>query len=626
MMAQGRSDNMSGETSTTSGRAGLGHDQAGRNVAIARLVIGLSQGLALWALYRADQGYGGQSVWPATVPMLFAALVLIAAYLPIVLLAGVGRLRIRTLVIWGVVAAVALGLLALHDVARASRINDAFGSFVILPFSAVALFIVHHLIVPADRERRWIAPFHVYFDTAWMAGVQLVLSIGFTGAFWLLLFLGAALFNVIGLKFLGDLIGEPWFALPLTGLVFATAVHLTDVRDGLIRGVRTVALMLLSWLLLVLTVLVAGFLAALPFTGLDGLWETGSATALVLSAAGALIILINTAYQDGRPDNLPPVVLRVAVRVASILLTPLIVIAVWGLSLRIGQHGLTPDRIIAIACALVGAAYAAGYAAAALIPFARRGSPWMKALEPTNIAVAVLTVAVILALFSPLADPARLSVADQVKRLESGKVAADKFDYGFLRFDSGKVGEKALAKLADSGDGEASRRARIIQASDSRDENRYAESPPVITGVGASDVVLNVSPQNATLPPSFVAGYGEFLDLLGQCVKASPCQARVVDFDGDGRSEVLVVRGSTMSAFKQEADGTWSERSSYTQAECSRGTVNLAEGLRTGRFTVEPQAFPDLVFDGVRMQRWETDPDCPDIAASNRATVRVPRQ
>jgi hypothetical protein len=100
-----------------------------------------------------------------------------------------------------------------------------------------------------------------------MAGVQLALSIGFAGAFWLLLFLGAALFKVIGLTFLGDLIQKTWFAFPLTGLAFATAVQLTDVRDGLIRGVRAVALMLLSWLLLVMTVLAAGFLAALPFTG-----------------------------------------------------------------------------------------------------------------------------------------------------------------------------------------------------------------------------------------------------------------------------------------------------------------------------------------------------------------------
>ncbi|MFY0057026.1 hypothetical protein ABTP94_18390, partial [Acinetobacter baumannii] len=87
------------------------------------------------------------------------------------------------------------------------------------------------------------------FDVAWKAGVQLALSLGFTLAFWLLLQLGAALFHVIGVKALSSLIGEAWFAIPVTCLAFALAVQLTDVRDGLIRGVRTVALMLLSWLL-----------------------------------------------------------------------------------------------------------------------------------------------------------------------------------------------------------------------------------------------------------------------------------------------------------------------------------------------------------------------------------------
>jgi hypothetical protein len=146
-------------------------------------------------------------------------------------------------------------------------------------------------VVRAEFERRRIASFPAYFDTTWKAGVQLAMSLGFTGAFWILLLLGAALFKVIGLSFLEDLLRETWFAIPVTFLVFAVAVHLTDVRDGLIRGVRTVALMLLSWLLLVMTVLAAGFLAALPFTGLQALWETGNATSLVLAAAAALIIL-----------------------------------------------------------------------------------------------------------------------------------------------------------------------------------------------------------------------------------------------------------------------------------------------------------------------------------------------
>jgi hypothetical protein len=87
----------------------------------------------------------------------------------------------------------------------------------------------------------------------------------------------------------------------------------------------------------------------------------------VLASAGALIVLINTAYQDGRADNLPPLVLRSRCGRRRLADT-LIVLAFWGLALRIGQYGLTPDRIIASACALIGAAYAAGYGFGALQP------------------------------------------------------------------------------------------------------------------------------------------------------------------------------------------------------------------------------------------------------------------
>lgn len=602
-----------------SGRSGLGQERDSRAVAVARLAIGLGQGLALFGLYRAHQGLGGEPVWPANQPMLFAALVLVSAYLPVVLLAGVGRLRLRTLIAWGVIAAVALGLLALHDVTRATRVDEVFGSFVILPFAAVALFITHHLIVPADQVRRRVAPFHAYFDTAWMAGVQLVLSIGFTGALWLLLFLGSALFKVIGLSFLGDLISESWFALPVTSLAFATAVHLTDVREGLIRGVRTVALMLLSWLLLVLTVLVAGFLAALPFTGLEGLWRTGSATALVLSAAAALIILINTAYQDGRPDNLPPAVLRAAVRVASVLLTPLILIAVWGLSLRIGQHGLTPERIIACACALVGAAYAVGYGVAALRPLIRPGARWMKPLEPTNIAVAILTVAVILALFSPLADPARMSAADQVARLTSGKVAPDRFDYAFLRFESGKAGDRALKGLEASPNPEIARRAREARAADAAYE---LSSPPPETP--AFKPVVEAWPETQTLPPTFVGSF-KGSGMLAGCRDKRDCVATQIDLNGDGQAEILMATAHFIVLYARSPDDSWYEEGSYTALRCSpESSEDARDLLRAGKIQPRPSAWPDLDTGGRHTSQLNVSGPCRGPAAARPPAVADP--
>lgn len=601
------------ETGGGTGRSSLTTGDR-RGLALTRIIIGLAQGLVLYLLWRSvGSGYGEDAVraWPATIPTLFGPLLLVAAFLPVVLLAGVGRLRLTTLAIWTLVAGASLAGLAWHDVARQSLgdlNNPPFLSGPMLAFTAAALFIAHHLVVPADQARRRFAPFPTYFDTAWKAGVQLALSIGFTGAFWILLHLGAALFNIIGLKFLEDLLQKEWFAIPVTTLAFAIAVQLTDVRDALIRGVRSVVLMLLSWLLLVITVLVAGFLAALPFTGLDGLWETGSATALVLSAGAILIILINTAYQDGLADNLPPAVLRIAVRVAGVLLTPLMAIAVWGLALRIGQYGLTPDRIIAVACTVIGIGYAAGYGFAALQPFWRRAD-WMRPLEPTNVATALLSVAVILALFSPLADPARLSVVDQTARLARGAVTPDRFDYRFLRFESGRAGEAALARLAASTNADIATRAKAAQVELNRFE--YRLSDPGDSDVRPADIRIRAIPEGAALPASFVAQYPRLRGTLRDCREASVCEARMLDLDRDGSEDVLLAHRTTVSVFKLEPDGRWFVWAEYMPPVCDNESVDIREAFATGRFETAAPVFPDLIVNGIRLRHQEGTPECP---------------
>jgi hypothetical protein len=608
------------DATEATGRDSLG-GAASRTLGPIRLGIGLLQGLGLFWLHRsveaksglcsaADESLCPQISWPATEPLLFGPLLLVIAFLPLVLLAGVGRLRPLTLAIWTVVAGVALALLGLHDIARQTAGSLGYQVYLSPPVflvSGAALFISHHLVAPADLERRRIASFPAYFDTTWKAGVQLAMSLGFTGAFWLLLQLGAALFKVIGLDFLEMLLREDWFWIPVTTLVFSVAVHLTDVRDGLIRGVRTVALMLLSWLLLVMTVLAAGFLAALPFTGLDGLWGTGAGTSLVLVAAAALIILINTAYQDGRPDNLPPVVLRVAVRVASVLITPLVILAVWGLSLRVGQYGLTPDRIIAGACALVGAAYAVGYGWAALSPFWRKGG-WMRPLERTNIWTVILTVAVILLLFSPALDPARLSVIDQVARLERGAVTPDRFDYRFLRFESGKAGQAALERLTRSSNTGIATRAKAATTAD-----RFERIHSSTTGPRPSpaDIRIRAYPSGATLPASFIRQYPRLVEMLDHCNEERPCAARLMDLDGDDVPEVLVAGQAGLSVFKQENDGRWFEWALYSPPSCRGRSPGLAESLAAGGFETAPPRFPDLLVGGVRLRHQEGEPECP---------------
>jgi hypothetical protein len=306
------------------------------------------------------------------------------------------------------------------------------------------------------------------------------------------------------------------------------------------------------------------------------------------------------------------VVLRAAVRVAAVLLTPLILIAIWGLSLRIGQHGLTPDRIIASACALVGVVYAAGYGWAALSPFWRK-TAWMKPLERTNVAAAVLTVGVILALFSPLLDPARLSVSDQVVRLKRGAVSAAQFDYGFLRFEAGKTGRAALAKLAKSSDLEIARRAKAAQASDNRyDFKQKDESiPPRTPHVSAW-------PADASLPAGFVIPVRPG-DPRYQCEASVECLATARDLNDDGRVEVLLADRFRIALFAQGSDGVWAHQGDYRIAFCDTGSGVAADprdALKAPQTAPIASPWPDLSTPrgGARFQ---PEPECPSRVAVN---------
>jgi hypothetical protein len=121
-------------------------------------------------------------------------------------------------------------------------------------------------------------------------------------------------------------------------------LQLTDVRTELVRGTRTLLLLLLSWLLPVMTVLAIGFLLALPFTGLEVLWKTKFAAALLLTVSAALIFLVNAVYHDGR--SIPAVILRYISLLVPAALIPLVAIAAYALTLRVTQYRWTTNRVL----------------------------------------------------------------------------------------------------------------------------------------------------------------------------------------------------------------------------------------------------------------------------------------
>jgi hypothetical protein len=574
----------------------------------ARLALGVAQGIAFYFLYSAFQ----EKTWPAIDGLLFSPLLLVATFVPAIVIVGLGTVRVRALVAFALAATVLIAALAVYDIWRSAPPELQIRSYVIggkghayvLPSYAlvqslmIALFIAFGLVAASNMGAGPSTRYARHFDVAWKLAVQLVLVWLFIGVFWLLLWLGAGLFRLIKLEFLYELFKQRWFSIPVTAVVFALAMHVTDVQAGLVRGARTLVLTLFAWLLPLMTLIVAAFLAALVVTGLEPLWGTKRATSLLLTAAFALVFLINAAYQDGEPDNPAPPILRYARIAAAAVLIPLVALAAYALVLRVAQYGWTPQRVTVVAVLIVIWSYAVGYAYAAV-----RYGGRLKGLESTNFFTAYLVLAALFALLTPIADPARLAVADQLRRLEAGKVWPFQFDFMFLRFKAGRFGIDALEQLALRRTGPHA--TAIAEKAAASLKSTHWEPPrvdPATPQTRAANITI-IHPSGQPLPDGFVQQNwisGPAVSLPGCLTYTGKCDAILTDLDDDGTPEVLLIVNPYGSAFvfKSAQGGNWSSLGMLLNANCP----GVRDALRDGKFSVVAPALKDLEVNGQRLR------------------------
>jgi len=211
---------------------------------------------------------------------------------------------------------------------------------------------------------------------------------------------------------------------------------------------RTVVLLVLSLIAVPLAVGLLIFLLATVISGPSVLWEnTRQATPTLLACAAGAFVLTCVLVRQDQAAMTQSRVMRLAALALAIVILPLAVFAAVSLGLRLNQYGLAPERLWGLVTVIVACAWGVGYWGALL---RGRKAAWAQRLREANFVLAVATCGLALFLALPILNFATISAANQLHRLESGRVSPEKFDYAALRWSFGDAGKRALARLAKS--------------------------------------------------------------------------------------------------------------------------------------------------------------------------------
>lgn len=519
------------------------------------LVVALAQGVALRALHELAGRDAG--AWSELTFLLPASACTIALPLTWYLLRS--RLAGRPLALRLGLVGVALAATALWT----GWVNGPVGElrpaasgpvFVYATFAILAWFVAMPFLALGLRRMLTADGYVALFDDAWRLAITLASTAVFVALFWGLLLLFVALFNSIEVAWPKDVILQSSFAYPAICVATSFAIGLTDVRPEMFRGLRHLMLLVLRWLTVLVAAIVVLFLGALVVGGLEPLWKTRFAAAGLISLSVAFVTLYNAVYQDGTDLERLPLALVLPVRVALLLGPALAALAYRALALRIGQHGVSEDRLLLLIVVTIVAGFLLGYWVVALLG---RRAPF--AVRHVNVVMALAIVATLIAVQSPLVDLKRVATASQLTRLAHG---ATDFDFRYLRFDLGRHGLQALETLGKSDDERVAAPAKQALAEANRtDRGPFGEHAPTELALDRFLMRIEVFPPGRELPPDFAT---QLLAMHHErplhCItEGPPCLALLVDLDDDGVDEVVVPLSGVSSTVYAKRGDAWRE-------------------------------------------------------------------
>ncbi|MGO3058960.1 MAG: DUF4153 domain-containing protein, partial [Halomonas sp.] len=322
-------------------------------------------------------------------------------------------------------------------------------------------------------------------------------------------------------------------------------------RFRLIQSVRQMGEALIKALLPLVALIILLFFAVLPFTGLQPVWDTGSASSILMALMLTLLLFFNVVFHQTHGPSPYPTWLRRVILLAVVLLPVGSVLAAWALWLRIDQYGLSLDRLWAALLQALTAAFTLSYSV--LLLWRRRAA--LPALQRANVGLALLVAIVLIVVNTPLADMRQWVAEHQVKRLLDGRTTAEAFDVDYLRFQLGQPGALALQTLVESEFSQSQPElARRIELSLKQTE-RWSQEPLVDTQE-LNDVAqqFKASPNGASLPEPLL---NLLVEQNSTCLsQTEPCQTLQVSSDTPFQWLIFEPYSAVGNAYG-ERDGNW---------------------------------------------------------------------
>jgi hypothetical protein len=408
------------------------------------VMISTLQGGLLLGLYRLQE----EKIWSDGTDIYSLPLWAAALVFPLMLLLALEKDNARSLLKYAGGFTLIVMLLAAYLGGQLPPIEGNQGGALIWIFT-LAMVIATFKAIMYIQQRASMLPlpftYSVFFSLSWRNFLVTALAYLFVAAVALLLLLWRSLFSAIGIEFFDYLFKRDWFLFPLFGFSFGLGVVIFRELSSVIDSITRLLQGLLRLLLPVLTLLSLSFLTSLLFVGLDVLWSTDVGTALMLWLLASMLFFLNAVYQDGRGDTAYSSGMHWFISAGLMTLPVLSGLALYGLSLRIGQHGFSVARLYGLTVWLALSAFAVCY----LWALVTKRQHWTALLGPINIRIGLGLLAIVLLISSPIIDFRKITLANQLARYESGKIKIEDLDVRYFRQNLGAPGYNAYEDLVE---------------------------------------------------------------------------------------------------------------------------------------------------------------------------------